>query len=71
MNVARVAALLRKLADELEAEDYGDAPSEAPSSPVSRPKRKGVKSFPAPLHPPSDVDRMRAKKMLRRRGIYT
>lgn len=72
MNHGRIAALLReqaRIASELADEFASDAEA-PPPAPRSRPKKR-TPDYPAPLHPPSDVDRMRAKKMLRRKGIYT
>jgi len=60
MDRARIAAELRALADAIEAE--GEAEE-------SKKRRKRARSFPAPLREPSELDRMRARKMLRRRGI--
>ena len=63
MDRARVIALLREIIAELEADDE---PRPAPTK-----RRARGLSYPEPLKPPSDTDRMRARKMLRRRGIYT
>lgn len=66
MNVPRIVALLRELADALEE----GAPAND-TAPAKRPKkaRPRAKAFPPPLHPPTDLDRMRARKMLRARGL--
>lgn len=65
MNTARIAALLRELADEL------DPPAAA--TPKRRAKRK-KRALPFPPPPPgpapTELDRQRARKMLRRRGIF-
>lgn len=63
MNPRRVATLLRELADALE-EDEPANDREQPAKPLPR-----ERSFPAPLREVSDTDKMRARKMLRRRGI--
>ncbi len=65
MNARRVAELLRELADELD-----EPASETPPVEDERPRRR-VRSHPAPLHPPNDLDVERARKMLRRRGMST
>ncbi len=100
MNVARVAALLRELADELDGGDDGrvmsgpraavspkerDKAAHAAEHPgesgtisasartAKRAKRLRARSVPLPPGPlpqPTDLDRMRARKMLRRRGIH-
>lgn len=68
MNTRRIAALCRELADAFEEEDV-DAP--VPAERKSRPRRKRQRAamFPAPTGPVSEIDRQRARKMLRRRGI--
>jgi hypothetical protein len=68
MNVARVAELLRALADELES----DGEPHAEPRPVLEPPRRAVaRTFPRPLQEVSETDRMRAMKMLRKRGMGT
>lgn len=66
MNWARVAGLLRELADELERGDPAndDAPPAAPAK--RRPAR--VALLPGPVNPPSDIDRARARDAARRLG---
>lgn len=68
MNTARIAELLRELADALE-----EAPAQNDVEEVRKPKlakaRQRARPFPAPLNPVSDIDRARAVQMLRRRGI--
>ena len=73
MNRARVAALLRELADEIERD--GDA---VPAAPKSKPRktkpRRRAPSYPAPLRPASErgvseIAVKRAENMLRRRGL--
>lgn len=82
MNARRLAALYRdraraaraladvdeRIADALEGEEpANDAePQKAPAAPKSKPKERRP---PAPLHPVSDTDRIRARQMLRRRGM--
>lgn len=66
MNVNRVAALLRELADAIEEKD-----EEAPSVTRKPRPRKQDLTYPAPTGPVSDIDRQRARRMLRRRGIHT
>lgn len=66
MNAARVADLLRQLADELEGKDEVSGESR-PSPPLKR--RPQARPFPRPLNEVSETDRMRARQMLRRRGI--
>jgi hypothetical protein len=67
VNRARIAALLRELADELEAPDEATAPREQPAP--SRQRRAPLKGPPAIARPPSDLDRQRAKEDLRRLGF--
>jgi hypothetical protein len=62
MNTARIAELLRQLADELD----GDTDVEPRPPAKARPRPR---AFPAPLNPVSETDRMAAQRMLRRRGI--
>lgn len=66
MNPARVAALLRELADELE----GDV-TPAPASEESRPRRKRprMRVVPQPKGTASPLDRAAARKALRREGL--
>lgn len=61
MNAARVAALLRELADALEEGEAPAAPLPArPTKPAKRlPRAQVVPSFPAPV---DEVAEMRAKK---------
>jgi hypothetical protein len=62
VNTARIAALFRALADEL------DAPDDVTSAPVRREKRKRAPRFPDPPsdYRPSDLDAARAKRLLAR-----
>jgi len=66
MNPVRIAALLRELADALEE---GVAANDA--TPPTRPAKakRPPRPFPAPLQAPNELDMMKAKQMLRRRGI--
>ena len=61
MNHARVAALLRELADELERD-------QVPSSASTRPPRRSKQVAPS-LPEPDDVTKARARARLRRNGI--
>lgn len=63
MNLRRIAALLRELADEI---DPGE-PKTSKATPVKKPPRP--RRFPPPLNPVSEEDVERARKMLRRRGM--
>lgn len=65
MNRARVAALLRELADEIDEEAVA-SPKQSRTVKKAKPR-----SHPLPAEPttPTDLDMMRAKNMLRRRGI--
>lgn len=65
VNVARVAELLRELADELESEPAVDA--EAPAKKLARPRQ--ARPFPRPLNDVCETDKMKAQQMLRRRGM--
>ncbi len=67
MNTARLAMLLRELADEFERGE----PREFGSSDSAPTKTRRVKVHPAPIAPPSELDIARARGMLRRRGIAT
>jgi hypothetical protein len=69
MNVARIAALLRELADELEGEVRDEGRAEITIAEKRRKKVPRAPSWPAPLRPPSDLARMRAAKTCRRHGI--
>lgn len=63
MNPARVAALLRELADELEG-------TEAPAE--SKPTHRRRKAPPLPIAPSGEVDdvsRARARRLLRGKGL--
>lgn len=64
MNSPRVIVALRELADALEAEETDDS---TPAKGRKRPPR--APAFPAPLRAASDVAKMRARKMLRQRGV--
>lgn len=66
MNRRRVAALLRELADELDAED-------APSAVANdvRPQRRAPAPPRQPVAPPSELDRERARNELQRLGYRT
>lgn len=67
MNPARVAQLLRELADEL---DGGGAPRAVPK-PRRAPQRRRQRSVapPAPDVQPTELDRARARAAARRQGI--
>lgn len=79
MNAARLAALYRDRAraaraladvDERIAEAFeGQEPANDAEPQKSSPRPKRERRPPAPLHPVSDTDRMRATRMLRRRGM--
>lgn len=45
-----------------------DAPTVAQPAPAGRPKRRGPLPPRSPLHPPSDLDREKARHDLRRAG---
>lgn len=62
MNVRRVAQLLRELADEIEAD--------MPANDVPPKPRKPARASYVPTVVPSDVDRARAREVLRKRGIF-
>lgn len=66
MNRARVAALLRELADEIDAS--GD---DVPAPPKSKPRRKParVRVVPSPKFEPAPIDRAAAQKLIRRQGL--
>lgn len=64
MNPARVAALLRELADEIEG---GDVPVEAPSRPRRRPRKPPTIVRPAG-EPQLPTTAVLAGKILRERG---
>lgn len=64
MNWTRVAELLRQIADELDGEQI-----EQPKPIVKAKPRSRARTYPAPLNPVSETDKMRARQMLRRRGI--
>lgn len=68
MSLARILNDLRRILDELEDELDVKPEEAAAPRPKSKPRRR-AKTHPAPLRPVSDVDRMRAVKMLRRMGI--
>jgi hypothetical protein len=59
VNHARIAHLLRSLADEFE--------SESEVTPAPR-RRLPLRSVKAPIQPPSELDRQRARQQLERRG---
>ena len=74
MNRARFAAArakmheaLDEMLDALEVGHERDEASNENASPA--PRRRVPRPFPQPLNPVSDTDRMRARQMLRRRGI--
>ncbi len=66
VNGVKVAELLRLLADAIEE----DTPA---NDTVRKPRIRKTRGreYPAPLREVSETDRMRAAKMLRRRGIGT
>lgn len=64
---AKMHSLLDELFDALT--DDGGEP-EPPKANDTR-RRSRARPVPPPLKEPTDVDRMRAKQTLRRRGIYT
>lgn len=68
MNVGRVAALLRELADELERDNTETraANDQRPAAPKPRRRRRPVVVAPSGV---SDVDIKRAVDAARRRGI--
>lgn len=73
MNARRVAALLReqsKLILEL-AEAYEEGENEPDASGPSKPRRRRALAYPPPLKEPNELERARARKALRRRGIHT
>jgi hypothetical protein len=68
MNAARVADLLRQLADAIDA----DAPATPAPAPPPAPRQRRPRVHPGPVNPdraPTDIDAARAARMLRRRGI--
>lgn len=73
MNRARIAAARAKMHEALDEffdalEGHEEAANdERPTAPS--PRRKVPRPYPQPLNPVSDTDRMRARQMLRRRGI--
>jgi len=64
MNSARVAALLRELADAVEAEDERPA---VPRAPKSQPRR--TRAIVAPPGEADELTRRRAKALLREHGM--
>ncbi len=70
---ARAHELLDEFLDLLAAdagEMSGERPDRrSPPTPKPRPRAKRAARVRRPLHPPDDVARMAAKKMLRRRGM--
>jgi hypothetical protein len=68
MNTARVAALLRELADELER---GDAPKNTNAAALARPRRKRVRKPFIPSRPLSQIEIERARQRARKLGIAT
>lgn len=66
MNLARIAALLRELADELDG--GGSARAPAPKAPAKKRRRRVVRP-PEPPTQPTDIDRARARDAARRMGI--
>ena len=67
MNTARVAALLRELADELER---GDAPKNDTAA-APKPRRKRVRKPYVPTRPLSQIEIERARHRARKLGIAT
>lgn len=63
MNAARVAALLRELADELERDEAQPAPQPARRAPPPRRPR------PVPEMQIDEVTRAKARRVLRRAGV--
>lgn len=63
MNAARVAMLLRELADALEEDQHV-----LPAPPKSKPRRRRRTAAPS-LPEPDDLTKQRAVRGLRRRGI--
>ncbi len=61
----QIAVLLRRIADLIEAPEDDDP--ESGNRPRRRPVRFDVP--PPPIHPPSDIDRQRAREDLRRLGF--
>lgn len=64
MNRARIAKLLRELADEFDA-----AATPPPAPKRSAPRRRRSATPPKPAHPPSELDIARARAAARRAGI--
>lgn len=65
MNVARVAALLRELADELEADEGEAERVSPPPAPKSRPRARRVPPMPENV---ADIDRAFAARILAQKG---
>lgn len=70
-QVAAARAKMHEALDELFDALEGDDAATDPPSPTERKRKRAVRSFPRPLSPVSETDRMRARQMLRRRGIST
>ncbi len=68
MNIPRIAALLRELADAFEEAFEEDALSER-VAPEEKKPRSRVRRHPPPPGPTTDVAVARARRMLRERGI--
>jgi hypothetical protein len=68
MNAARIAALLRELADEFDEGASGGAGPPPKRAATPRRRRRRV-AAPLPDHPPSELDVARARAAARRAGI--
>lgn len=69
MNAARIALLLRELADEFDLIDRPRMPDDAPAPPKSKPRKKRARTLVRPAGESDDMASFEATRLLRRNSF--